>query len=195
MSLLTLIDEEAKIHEVAAFLDRLAEEARLREVLSLTGRAQARLYELAADAPPITRSHFVPEGTPPLRPVIHEGLNSQPLFRRFQKRFCLPEDGSPRLFGYNEAAVGRLIGPGYFVARDTEPGDERGAVVVDYFLVPDGAVAPGWPPVVPNRHGLQRFVYDRTRDYMRKVSEHVSIGKALRLERRTMGYFVLCRRI
>jgi hypothetical protein len=163
------------------------------ETRALPARDQARLYEAAADSPPIDRHHFVPAGSPPRRPVIHEGINSQPLFRRFQKRFCLPEDGSPRLFGYNEAAVGRLIGPGYFVARDTEPGDPRGAVVVDYFLVPDGPVADGWPPVVPNRQGLQRFVYDKTRDYMRKVSDHVSIGKAVRLEKRTMGYFVLCR--
>jgi hypothetical protein len=37
------------------------------------------------------------------------------------------------------------------------------------------------------------FVYDKTRDYMRRVSEHVSIGKAYRKESRVMGYFVLCR--
>ncbi len=30
----------------------------------------------------------------------------------------------------------------------------------------------------PNSQGLQVFVYHRTRDFMRKVSEHVSIGRA-----------------
>ena len=88
-----------------------------------------------------------------------------------------------------------LIGPGYFVARESGDGgnDPRGAVVVDYFLVPDGPVVEGWPPVRPNGHGLQRFVYDKTRDYMRRVSQHVSIGEAHRKESRVMGYFVLCR--
>jgi hypothetical protein len=194
MSIADQLREGAKIQDIASHLDRLDPTARLAEIVALPARDQARLYDAAAEAPAIDRSHFVPAGTPARRPVIHDGINSQPLFRRFQKRFGLPEDGTPRLFGYNEAAIGRLIGPGYFVARDTEPGDERGAVVVDYFLVPDGPVPDGWPPVVPNHQGLQRFVYDKTRDYMRRVSQHVSIGKAVRLEKRTMGYFVLCRR-
>ncbi|MGH0033599.1 MAG: hypothetical protein ACQGVK_01085 [Myxococcota bacterium] len=189
-----LLREGAKIQDIAHHLDLLDPESRVREMVSLPAGDQARLYEISADSPAITRSDLVPDGTAPRQPVIHDGINSQPLFRRFQKRVCLPEDGSPRVFGYNEAAVGRLIGPGFFVAHDTEPGDERGAVVVDYYLVPDGPVAAGWPPVVPNSKGLQRFVYDKTRDYMRRVSEHVSIGKAVRLEKRTMGYFLLCRR-
>ena len=50
----------------------------------------------------------------------------------------------------------------------------RGAVVVDYFQVPDAEVAEGWPPVVDNHWRLQRFVYEATRDFMRRVSAHVS---------------------
>ncbi len=194
MTLQDQIRDGSKIQAIAEYLDGLAPEARAAEVLALGGREQSRLYALAADAPPIDRRHFVPDDTPARQPVIHEGRNSQPAFRRFQKRFCRPEDGTPRLFGYNEAGIGRLIGPGYFVAHDTEEGDPRGAVVVDYFEVPDGPVAAGWPPVVPNRQGLQRFVYHQTRDYMRRVSIHVAIGQAIRLEKRVMGYFVLCRR-
>ncbi len=64
-----------------------------------------------------------------------------------------------------------MIGPGSFVGVSTAPNPawaERGAVVIDYFQVPDGPVATGWPPVVPNTKGLQRFAYNKTRDFMRK---------------------------
>jgi hypothetical protein len=185
----------AKIQEIAAHLDGLDSDTRLAEIRALSGGDQKLLYESAADAPPITREHFVGREVAPLQEVIHHGKNSQPIFRDFEKRFCRPDDGSPRLFGFNEGPTRRVIGPGYFVARDTEGegGDRRGAVVVDYFLVPDAPVAPAWPEVKPNTSGLQRFVFNRTRDYMRRVSSHVSIGKAIKDERRTMGYFILCR--
>lgn len=67
-------------------------------------------------------------------------------------------------------------------------------MVVDYFQVPDGAVADGWPRVVANDWRLRRFVYDQTRDFMRRVSRHVSIGAAFKRERPLDHYFVLCRR-
>lgn len=193
MSLQRMLRTGAKIQEIAAHLDGLDAATRLAEVRALTGGDQKLLYESAADAPPITREHFVGKDVAALAEVIHHGKNSQPIFRDFEKRFCRPADGSPRLFGFNEGPTRRVIGPGYFVARDTEDGDRRGAVVVDYFLVPDAPVSPSWPEVKPNSSGLQRFVFNRTRDYMRRVSSHVSIGKAIKDERRTMGYFILCR--
>jgi len=185
----------AKIQEIAAHLDGLDAGARLVEVRAVGRGDQEILYERADDAPTITREHFVGKEIPPLQEVIHHGKNSQPAFRNFEKRFCRPEDGSERLFGFNEGPTRGLIGPGYFVARDTEGGgnDPRGAVVVDYYTVPDGRVVSSWPEVRPNSSGLQRFVFDRTRDYMRRASSHVSIGKAIKEEQRTMGYFVLCR--
>ena len=66
-------------------------------------------------------------------------------------------------------------------------------MVVDYFMVPQGPVPEGWPKLRPNSRGLQMFVYNKMRDYMRRVSKHVSIGAAYRMEKRIMGYFVLCR--
>ena len=66
-------------------------------------------------------------------------------------------------------------------------------MVVDYFQVPDGEVAPGWPRVVANDWRLSRFVYHHTRDFMRRVSRHVSIGAAYKDERPLDHYFVLCR--
>jgi len=38
-----------------------------------------------------------------------------------------------------------------------------------------------------------RFLYREPRDYMRRVSAHVSIGEAHRLEKKVMGWFILCR--
>jgi phosphodiesterase/alkaline phosphatase D-like protein len=40
---------------------------------------------------------------------------------------------------------------------------------------------------------LQRFVYARMDDFLRKVSAHVSIGRAWRNHKVTDNYFVLCR--
>ncbi|HVK74597.1 MAG TPA: hypothetical protein VM734_14810, partial [Kofleriaceae bacterium] len=159
------------------------------------------LYEKAAHAAPIDLAHFVGDAAT-REEVIHEGINTLPVppqLRRFQKRFCRPAaDGSgARLFGYNEGVTRRVIGPGFFVAVETNGRPHwaaRGAVVVDYFQVPDGEVATGWPKVRANDTGLQRFVYDKTRDFMRRVSKHVSIGAAFRKERPLDHYFVLCRR-
>ena len=67
-------------------------------------------------------------------------------------------------------------------------------MVVDYFQVPDGAVADGWPRIVANDWRLQRFVYHETRDFMRRVSRDVSIGAAFKREKPLDHYFVLCRR-
>jgi hypothetical protein len=169
MSLPSMLRSGATIQEIAAYLDGLDPETRLAEVRAVGRRDQELLYQRAADAPPITLE--------------------------LEKRFCRPEDGSEQLFGFNEGPTRRLIGPGYFVARFTEGGgsNPRSAVVVDYFTVPDGPVVPSWPEVRPNSSGLQRFVFHRTRDYMRRVSSHVSIGKAIKDEQRAMGYFVLCR--
>ena len=104
--------------------------------------------------------------------------------------------GSARLFGYNDAPSRGLVGPGYFVAHDTasEPAwQERGAVVVDYFLVPDAPVAEGWPAVKQNHEGLQRWVYFHTRDFMRRVADGVTIGAAYKEDKALDHYFVLVR--
>jgi len=203
VSLNDLIDDErAGIAAIGAYLDGLDSAARWREVQQLDRRHQRTLYDKAAHAAPIDVGHFVGKAGP-REQVIHDGVNTLPLparLRRFQKRFCRPEGGSsvaPRLFGYNEGPTRRWIGPGFFVALPTADRPQwsaRGGVVVDYFQVPDGAVADGWPRVVANDWRLQRFVYHQTRDFMRRVSHHVSIGAAFKRERPLDHYFVLSRR-
>jgi hypothetical protein len=191
-------DQHVGIDEIGRYLDGLDASTRWGEVGSLGRSRQRALYEKAAHAPAIDFAHFVGSAKP-REEVIHDGTNTLPVIpplRRFQKRFCRPDHGE-RLFGYNEGPTRRLIGPGYFVAiptADRPAWSARGAVVVDYFQVPDGEVVAGWPRVVDNHWRLQRFVYQDTRDYMRRVSSHVSIGAAFKRERPLDHYFVLCRR-
>jgi hypothetical protein len=184
---------------VARYLEDQEPAARL-EVLRALGRGQQRaLYQLAAHGPPISLDHFVPPSLAARTPVRHDGRNTLPLpgpFQRFEKRFARPVDGTARLFGYNEGLTRGPVGPGFFVAYPTTGHPEweaRGPVVIDYHLVPDGPVPGGWPEVVHNARGLQFFVYRGTRDFMRRVSTHVSIGAAYRGETSLDHYFVLCR--
>lgn len=198
-SLRRLIERDARLDEVAALLDALSADER-REAIGTLGRGlQRKLWALAGSAEPLTRDFFVPDGTAPRTPVAHDGKNTLPFpgFTRFQKVFARPDDGSERLFGYNHGITEGFIGPGYFVTVDTAGNDAwtpRGAVVVDYFQVPDGPVPDGWPRVRPNSQGLQYFVYHRTRDFMRRVSKTVSIGAAYKVERPLDHYFLLSRR-
>lgn len=191
-----------RIQEIGQHLDRLDHAGRLREIRDLGPQAMAMLYARAADAPALNEAHFVPAGTPAVTPVIHDGWNSLPAFRGFQKRFCRSSaagNGAPELVGYNHnPRFLRSIGitPGYFVLRRTAGlphWERRGALVIDYHLTPSGPVAPGWPRVVPNSVGLQKLAFDKTRDFMRAVSYHVSIGAAYKWEKALGVYFVLCR--
>jgi len=199
MRLADLIQDDAAIDDIAAFLDGLDDATRQQQVLALNKPHQKKLFAKAADAAPLTLDFFVPDDVDDGVAVRHEGLNTLPLpkkHKRFAKVFCKSPTPKERLFGYNDAPSGWLIGPGYYVAVPTAGNadwEERGAIVVDYFKVPDAAVVEGWPKVVPNSRGLQLFVYHRTRDFMRRVSEHVSIGAAYKGETALNNYFVLVR--
>ncbi|RZO59947.1 MAG: hypothetical protein EVA89_13970 [Sandaracinaceae bacterium] len=201
--LVRLIREGASVDAIGDYLNALPSMRREEEVTTLRRGEQAELFDIAADAAPIRLGHFVPEAAPPLRPVHHAGRNTIATlahFQRFQKRFARPTEGADRLIGYN-ASNAWFIKPGYFVAYETDGRDEwerRGGVVVDYHQIPGGDVPRGWPDVVPNSQGLQRLVYLNTRDFMRRVSTHVSIGRASREDAKgdlLLDYwFTLCRR-
>jgi hypothetical protein len=192
-------DTSIGIDAIGDALDKASPDERRDAALSLNRGEQRALYDKAAASRPLTLLDFVPNDRQPLSQVRHFGRNTLPMMRRlqlFEKRFCLPEDGSERLFGYNQSPFIGTIGPGFFVAVKTNGHTgwpERGAVVVDYFQIPDGKVAKEWPPVIPNTQGLQKFVYHKTRDFMRRVSSHVSIGAAYKVEKALDHYFVLVR--
>lgn len=175
---------------LSEYLDQLTPGFRVREARELTAKEQALLFEAAEGFLPLSVEHFVPESIPPLRQVIHYGRNSLPVFKIFEKRFCRAagEYASVPLWGYNEQRFKALTGPGYFTARQANQNE----MVIDYFEVPPGK-PPEWPEILPNSAKLSRFVYYQTRDYMRGVSRHVSIGRAFRNEKSMNNWFVLCR--
>lgn len=204
MSLKAMIDDPAvSIDAIASWLDGLDHATRKAEAFTLDRATQRALYEQAAAGPAVTLDHFVPDAVPDRTEVIHHGRNTLPLpagQKLFEKRFARPAEGDERrgsgVYGYNEAPTRGLIGPGYFVAVETAGQPEwepRGAVVVDYFQVPEGPVVDGWPKVVPNSRGIQFFVYNKTRDFMRRVSAHVSIGAAYKKEKALGHFFILVR--
>ncbi len=198
-----LLASKASIDAIATYLDGLDASTHEAESLTLSGKEQAALWDRAADAPPITLDHFVPPSIAPNVAVRHPGRNTIPVPRHFQhfaKVFSRSEEDPRLCHGYNDSNAW-FITPGYYVAYETAGNSEwerRGGVVVDYLRVPDGKVPAGWPKIVPNTVGLQRFVYFRTRDFMRRVSSHMSIGRAA--EQRDKGdreldfWFTLCRR-
>ncbi len=187
-----ILKEAESIESVKTYLDGLDTDARISQVRSLTPAAQRRLWILSTDTQ-LTLEDFVPEQSNPLSPVRHFGRNTLPLFKMFEKRFCRPptDSGSNGLWGYNEGATRAAVGPGYFVCRYTD-GDPRGTVVIDYTLTPGGK-CDGWPDITPNKKGLSRLVYFGMQDFMRRVSDHVTIGRAYVKGKETNNFFVLCR--
>lgn len=188
----------ASIGEIASVLDEMSPGERTSALSGLKRATQRALFEKAHQSEPLDIDFFVPRGVV-LESVDHFGRNTLPLPGKhnfFEKRFCRASEDANEVFGYNHSPSRKLIGPGYFVAYAT--GDRadwsgRGSVVIDYFRVPSGPVPPAWPEIVPNSVGLQRFVFAGTRDFMRRVSKHVSIGAAYKGDKPLDHYFVLCR--
>ena len=193
MSLSKLILEETSLSDIAAWLDEQTPENRLNETRSLNKSQQRTLFEKCKDTQPLTVEYFCGDVN---QEIIHEGKNSLPAFTLFQKRFVRLDDD--RVIGYNHASTMSLIGPGYFVlkeTKDTPEWIEHGSVVVDYYEVLDGntAIPTSWPKIKGNHQGLQMFVYNNMHDFMRKVSTHVSIGSAFKKGKSIDSYFLLCR--
>ncbi len=177
---------------LAAALDGLDDQTRVPLVRSWDKKVQRKLWDACAGQA-TTLDDFVPPGTEPGVEVIHAGRNSLPLFTTFEKRFTRPADRDDALYGYNEGVTKSFIGPGYYVAHVF---DERGEVGVDYLQVPpkDAPMPAGWPKVKPNESGLQTLVYAGMVDYMRKVSSHVTIGRAYKKGTEELPHtFLLCR--
>ena len=121
--------------------------------------------------------------------VRHYGKNSLPVFSHFEKRFARPEDGSPVLWGFNHGPLMGLIGPGHFVMRT---GPDDGEMHVDYYSTPPERLE-GAPPLKANTAGISTLVYGNMVDVLRRVSEHVTIGRAIKKGQDTPNYFLLCR--
>ena len=184
--------EPIDVDAIAELLDRGTHEDRIAAIRRLSPKLQRRLFASCAGRA-VTTEAIVAPGTGPLKEVIHEGQNTLPAFRTFQKRFCLPSeehrpDNRRILWGYNHQTLSGITGPGYFVAYDDEEVDE---VVIDYRELPPERPE-HWPPIIDNRAKLGRFVYAGMVDRLRRVSEHVTIGRAYK-SKPMNAYFALVR--
>lgn len=160
---------------------------RVAGMRSLGKRAQRQLFHAAEGAAGLSLDDIVPSAAGDLVEVIHDGKNSLPLFTHFQKRFARLPGRPDTLVGYNEQAMRFFTGPGYYEAY--VKGRE---IAVDYTRKPVQKVA-SWPPILPQEARLGRFVYANMIDYLRRVSAHVTIGRAIRHGKDTENYFLLCR--
>jgi hypothetical protein len=184
-----LAAEPLDLEAIGAWLDAADPDARNEAVLSLGKAQQIRLFAAAAGRGGLTLNAYVPESNSPLAEVIHEGRNSLAMFTRFQKRFCRQPDSAEQLGGYNEQAMKWATGPGYFVAYVNE---SDGEFHIDYTQLPEQKVE-AWPPIRPQSVRLGRFVYSNMVDVMRRVSNHVTVGRAIKNGKETNNYFMLCR--
>jgi hypothetical protein len=182
-----------RMKELAALLDGLRHEERVAWVRSVGRAEQRRLYEAAAGFLPLALADLVPPARAAGETVRHFGKNTLPAFTHFEKRFCRPEGEDAqrptRLFGFNFQSMAWLTGPGYYVAHADPSLPE---VLIDYRELPPAAPA-GWPPLRRNETGAARFVYGFMVDRLRRVSEHVTIGSAIRNGRELGSWFLLAR--
>ena len=176
------------IEGVRTYLDGLDHTTRLDATRHLGGKEQARLFEAAQGFRPVTLEHFVPSDSATMTEVIHNGRNTLPAFNFFQKRFCRPEGKADELWGYNEQSMKWAVGPGYFVTRQSNAQE----VVIDYYQVPPGKIG-SWPAIKANSSGLSALVYGNMQDFMRGVSAHVTIGRAVKKGKNMDAWFVLAR--
>ncbi|MFH1466727.1 MAG: hypothetical protein ABIO70_20240 [Pseudomonadota bacterium] len=174
----------ADIHTLATALDAASEEERLGWLARLPRNQLGVLFDLAAGQQHSVEAMHAREG----EVVVHQGINSAPSFRHFQKRLVLH---GGQVKGYNHQPFSWLVGAGSFVV---EPSTEvSGEVLFDYTGLPREGF-PAFPTPKPNTAGLSRFVYGDMIDVVRRVSAHVSIGKAYRRGEYAGFHFALCRR-
>ncbi len=178
-------DPSSRAERIAAHLDQLDREARVSFVQAISRSELPKLFDVCSNQP-VAPTHFVGANRAPLDDVLHAGINSLPLFRAFEKRFCRLRDGT--LCGYNPGPFNFAVTPGYFVVEPDTPD----GLVFDYTRKPDD-IAPGWPPPLSNEARLGRFVYGGLRDVMRRVSGHVSVGEVYRRGKADGVWFALCR--
>ena len=182
--------DHAALDALEAALDAASHEERVEATRGWSKAVQARLYE-AAGGRGVGLDQMVPTEAP-LHEVIHVGTNSLPAFRAFEKRFCRPSSGEHAAYGYNHTAQQWATGPGYYVAYpdpDQPPG--VGEFVIDYRRLPDEKPA-SWPAIVSNRARLGVVVYAGMVDRLRRLSAHVTIGRAYK-KKPMRAWFVLVR--
>lgn len=190
MTLKSLILKREKREAIAEYLDGQEAEERLQEVLALSAKEQEALWELAAGSrEALSTDFFVPKQAKRLIPYPFEGKNSLPLFTRFQKIFYRTREKT--IGGYNEQPLRWFTGPGYYCLEVGASGDP-GPLFINYCKVPRSKPA-SFPRIRSNDAIPTRFIYGGMKDFLRRVSSDVVIGRAYRKEKPMPNFFLLCR--
>jgi hypothetical protein len=172
--------------QLAAHLDALDTEERVRQCRALGKTQQRRLWEVCAEAAAFTLEDLIPStetGT-----VRWAGKNSLALFTHFEKRFAR-QNGV--VVGYNfNPGIAWFTGPGYFTT--VQAPERPREILFDYTSTPTTGPS-GWPPPKANTGGTAKLVYGNMHDFCRRVSSTVIIGAATRLGKPIDAYFVLAR--
>jgi len=170
------------IGAVAQRLDAVREDQRVTFVRSLAKADMIRLWD-ACDGRVVAATDYVPAVVADRPEVIHKGKNSLPFVSEFEKRFTRG-DRADVVFGYNHTSlIWTTAGPGYFIGHveaSARAPDQQGIFGLDYYEPPaNRAQLPAtWLAVRKNEIGLQCLLYAKMVDYMRKVSEGLTIGCA-----------------
>lgn len=168
-------------------LDRATHHERVDASRQFSKRIQKRLWQQSKGRAP-SIDQFVPH-TESYRPIHHWGKNTVfPFVDHFQKRFARVPGRDDLLYGYNESWYRFAVSPGYYVAYMDE---DAGELVVDYTRLPEGR-PDEWPTILPNWFGLGPLIFLGMKDRMRRVSEHVTIGRAFK-QKPMNQWFVLVR--
>jgi len=184
-----LSKDTISLDEVAAHLDSLNHDERVRQVRSVPGGLQGPLFESAKGFAPLSLEDMIPREIADRAFVRHYGKNSLPAFSHFEKRFARPAVDADTAWGYNHSSAMWLVGPGHFVLRE---GPDEGEMHVDYYAIPPEQLD-GAPALKSNTAGISTLVYGNMIDVLRRVSIHVTIGRAIKKGKETSNYFLLCR--
>jgi hypothetical protein len=188
MDLTVFLEPKVDLPRVAHILDGLGPMGRLETIRGWDARTMSALWDAAKGKSQLTMEHFVPASVGPMTEVMHEGMNSLPVFTPVQKRMARTKDGV--VFGYNDVETQVFVGPGFFTVN---PGKNDGELDIDYRAVPVHRL-PSWPAVAPNTDGLGRFVWGDLVDVMRGISSHVSIGSSFK-QGKALGVFFAVSRV
>src|SRR5438128_9336459 len=103
-----LRDPASRIGGVAAHLEALDAGERIEQCRALDGAAQRRLWDMAADGPPLTLEDLVPASLAEGVTVRFAGRNSLPAFTLFEKHFTRHRGD---IVGMNVQTMSPLTGP------------------------------------------------------------------------------------
>lgn len=193
MDVTVFLEPKVDIEKLAEILDGLGHEGRVHTMRTWTKKQMAEIFDACADRS-ISLDLLVPPSVGNNVEVIHDLKNTLPLFANAQKRFARLEGDVAEMGGYNrQHGVARVSEPGYFTVRPGD-GDHASELVIDYGTVPRSK-PDVWPAIAPNDRGvLNPIVWGGMVDYLRRISEHVSIGRATKKGKPIGQYFALVRR-